>query len=141
MSQQQGGGWRCLQKPGIWRIIVGAVESWRISITTFTAADLCWGDENRVSIRNVRGNWKLIDPASDDPIETLRQRLGRLDPYQIVVWRAMSPARRLELAFQAYQFALDVVRLTERQRHPDLSPDDLAWRVTRRIQGNPRLGR
>ncbi len=53
----------------------------------------------------------------------------------------MSPARRLELAFQAYQFALDVVRLTERQRHPDLSPDDLAWRVTRRMQGNPRLGR
>jgi hypothetical protein len=53
----------------------------------------------------------------------------------------MSPARRLELAFQAYQFALDTVRLTERQRHPDLSPDELAWRVTRRMQGNPRLGR
>jgi hypothetical protein len=53
----------------------------------------------------------------------------------------MSPARRLELAFQSYQFALDVVRLTERQRHPDLSPDELAWRVTRRLQGDPRLGR
>ena len=89
----------------------------------------------------MRRNWKLTDPAGDDVIEALRRRLGRLDPHQIMTWRAMSPARRLELAFQAYQFALDVVRLTERQRHPDLSPDDLAWRVTRRMQGNPRLGR
>jgi len=31
--------------------------------------------------------------------------------------------------------------LTGRQRHPDLSPDELAWRVTRRMQGNPRLGK
>ena len=53
----------------------------------------------------------------------------------------MSPARRLEMACQAYQFALDILRLTERQRHPNLSPDELAWRVTRRMQGNPRLGR
>jgi len=89
----------------------------------------------------MRGDWKLTDPARDDAIEALRRRLGRLDPYQITAWRAMSPARRLELAFQAYQLALDVVRLTERQRHPDLSPGDLAWRVTRRMQGNPRLGR
>ena len=57
------------------------------------------------------------------PVESLRRRLGRPDPRQIAVWRAMSPARRLEIAFQAYQFALDTVRLTERQRHPDLSPD------------------
>ena len=73
--------------------------------------------------------------------EALRTRLGRLDPQQVAAWRAMSGARRLELAFQAYQFALDVVRLTERQRHPDLSPEELAWRVTRRMQGDPKLGR
>jgi hypothetical protein len=53
----------------------------------------------------------------------------------------MTPARRLELAFQAYQFALDAVRLTERQRHPDLSTEEMAWRVTRRMQGDPKLGR
>jgi hypothetical protein len=53
----------------------------------------------------------------------------------------MSRARRLELAFQAYQFALEVVRLTERRNHPDLSPGELAWRVTRRMQGNPRLSK
>jgi hypothetical protein len=50
----------------------------------------------------------------------------------------MSPARRLELAFQAYQVALDIVRLTERGRHPDLPPSELAWRVMRRMQGNLR---
>lgn len=77
----------------------------------------------------------------DAAVEALNRRLGKLDPQQIAAWRAMRPARRLELAFQAYQFALDVVRLTERQRHPDLSPDELAWRVTRRMQGDPRLGR
>jgi len=64
-----------------------------------------------------------------------------LDPRQVAVWRAMSPTRRLELAFQAYQFALDIVRLTEKNQYPDLSPEELAWRVTRRMQGNPRLGR
>ncbi len=77
----------------------------------------------------------------DDAVEALSRRLGRLDPRQVAIWRAMGPIGRLELAFQAYQFVLDMVRLTERQRHPDLSPDELAWRVTRRMQGNPRLGR
>lgn len=86
----------------------------------------------------------LDEPASqlgDDAVEALRRRLGGLDPRQIAAWREMSPARRLEMAFQAYQFALDTVRLTERRNHPDLSPEELAWRVTRRMQGNPRLGR
>lgn len=76
-----------------------------------------------------------------DAAEALQQRLGPLDQQQIAAWRQMNPARRLELAFQAYQFALDVVRLTERRRHPDLSPEELNWRVTRRMQGDPTLGR
>jgi hypothetical protein len=62
-------------------------------------------------------------------------------PQQVAAWRAMSPAHRLDLAFQAYQFALDTVRLTERKRHPDLTPSEFAWRVTRRMQGNSKLGR
>jgi hypothetical protein len=74
-------------------------------------------------------------------IEALHRQLDWPDPHQIAAWRAMSPARRLEIAFQAYQFALDAVRLTERQRHPDLPPGELAWRVTRRMQGNLKLGR
>jgi hypothetical protein len=74
-------------------------------------------------------------------------RMGRtppldpLDAHQVAAWRTMSPARRLELAFQAYQFALDVLRLTEKKKHPNLAPESLAWRVTRRMQGDPRLGR
>jgi len=92
-------------------------------------------------VNDVESTCEDVDTAADDAIESLRQRLGRLDPRQVAAWRAMSPARRLELAFQAYQFAIDIVRLTERQRHPDLPPDELAWRITRRMQGNPRLGR
>jgi hypothetical protein len=38
--------------------------------------------------------------------------LDTLDPRQVAAWRAMSPAQRLELA----------------------------WRVTRRMQGDPTLG-
>jgi hypothetical protein len=83
----------------------------------------------------------LNGPTGEDRIEALRRRLGPVDQNQIEVWRSMTPARRLELAFQAYQFALDVVCLTEQQRHPDLSPEELAWRVTRRMQGNHRLGK
>ncbi len=79
--------------------------------------------------------------SSLDPIEKLRQRLGRLEPQQIVAWRQMSPVQRLDLAFQAYQFALEVVRLTERRRHPELSEEAFNWRVTRRMQGNQKLGR
>nr|HID12710.1 hypothetical protein [Anaerolineae bacterium] len=76
-----------------------------------------------------------------DTVEAMRRRLGPLNRQQIAAWRRMSPARRLEMAFQAYQFALDVVRLTERRRHPELSPEELNWRVTRRMQGDPTLGR
>ena len=83
---------------------------------------------------------KPANPSGEETVEALQRRLGRLDRRQITAWRGMNPARRLELAFQAYQFALDTVRLTERQNHPDLSPEELAWRVTRRMQGDSRLG-
>lgn len=95
-----------------------------------------------MSSMNLKKDTTLDEPTSDeDPIEALRRRLGRLDPRQVAIWREMSPARRLELAFQAYQFALDAVRLTEQRNHTDLPPEELAWRVTRRMQGNPRPGR
>ncbi len=74
-------------------------------------------------------------------MRTLEERIGPLDRQQVAIWRAMTPARRLEIGFQLYQFALDAIRASERRRHPDLSPEELAWRVTRRMQGNPRLGR
>ena len=83
----------------------------------------------------------IAQDQSAMPSPERHQQLEPLDPRQVMAWRAMSPARRLELAFQAYQFALDVVRLTEKKAHPDLSPEELDWRVTRRMQGNPQLGR
>ena len=84
---------------------------------------------------------RITTDSDQERIAQLRRRLGKLDRRQIDAWRAMTPARRLEIAFQAYQFALDAVRLTEKRSHPDLSPEELAWRVTRRMQGNDELGR
>lgn len=75
-----------------------------------------------------------------DPIKQLQQRLGRFEPEQIAAWRRMTPAERLAVAFDAYQFALDAVRFTERQRYPDLSEEEFNWQVTRRMQGNQKLG-
>jgi hypothetical protein len=97
--------------------------------------------EFSTQVKRVSGNADPKKTSEQDAVEALRRRLGKLEPGQIAAWRGMSPARRLELAFQAYQFALDVVRLTERQRHPDLPDQELAWRVTRRMQGDARLGR
>jgi hypothetical protein len=78
---------------------------------------------------------------NDDSIEQLRRRIGTYDKQQILIWQRMTPVERLAIAFQAYQFALEAVRLTERQRHPDLSEEEFRWRVIRRMQGNQRLGR
>ena len=79
--------------------------------------------------------------SSPEELSVILQNLGDLDPIQIEIWRRMTPAQRLDIAFQAYQFALETVRLTERQRHPDISETELAWRVTRRMQGDQSLGR
>jgi len=46
----------------------------------------------------------------------MHHRLDKLDSRQVAAWRAMSPAQRLDLTFKAYQFALDAVRTTEKQR-------------------------
>jgi len=78
---------------------------------------------------------------AEDTITQLNNRLGGYDRQQILIWQRMSPAERLAVADQAYHFALEVVRLTERQRHPDLTEEELQWRIIRRMQGNQRLGR
>lgn len=88
-----------------------------------------------------RSSTRPEEASYDTSAHALDERLGTLNKRQIMIWRAMIPARKLEIAFQAYQFALDIVRLTERQRHPEISEQELAWRVTRRMQGDPTLGR
>jgi hypothetical protein len=45
------------------------------------------------------------------------------------------------VAGQMYSFALQVIRVQEKQRHPDLDPETFNWRVIRRLHGNKRLGR
>lgn len=73
--------------------------------------------------------------------EERRRRIGTYTPEQIRLWRQMSPIDRLEIAMQAYLFALEAVQLTETARHPDLSAEALQWRGIRRMQGEPSLGR
>jgi hypothetical protein len=46
-----------------------------------------------------------------------------------------------DYACPAYQFALDAVRVTKRRNHPDLSPEELSQRVTRRMPGDHSLGK
>ena len=74
-------------------------------------------------------------------VDQLRRRIGSYDRQQILLWQRMTPVERLEIAFQAYLFALEAVRMTEYQRHPDLSEEEFRWRVIRRMQGNQQLGR
>ncbi len=78
---------------------------------------------------------------SPEAIARLRRRLGPLHPEQIRAWQKMSPARRIEIACQAYTMTLQIVRLSERRQRPELSQDELDWHVTRRMQHNRRLGR
>jgi hypothetical protein len=91
----------------------------------------------RPSSREARGT----TAGGVGPVADLRLRLGEADPQQIAIWRAMTPARRFDIACQAYQVVLEMVRVSERRRYPDLPEEELAWRVTRRIQGDPTLGR
>jgi len=72
---------------------------------------------------------------NDASIEQLNKHIGVYDRQQLLIWQRMSPVERLAVADQAYHFALESVRLTERQRHPDLSEEALRWRVIRRMQG------
>jgi hypothetical protein len=68
--------------------------------------------------------------------EDFRRRLGTLDPQQVAIWREMTPARKLQLLFQLWSFALKVAWTTERQWHPDLSQEELSRRIWRRIHGS-----
>lgn len=69
--------------------------------------------------------------------------LSKLDPIdhkQVAIWRKMTPARRLNIAFQMHQFALNAIRVTVRRKHPELTTDEFNWYVTRRMHGNLKLG-
>ena len=77
----------------------------------------------------------------EEAIKQLNKRIGVYDRQQILIWQRMSPIERLAIADQAYHFALEAVRLTEARNHPDLTEEELKWRVIRRMQGDQTLGR
>ena len=77
-----------------------------------------------------------LTPATLAPAEDFRRLLGTLDPQQVAIWREMTPAQKIKLAFQMYDFVRRVVWTTERQWRPDLSPEELSRRVWRRIHGS-----
>ena len=93
------------------------------------------------TVRKIMIDERRPAQSDTDEVEQLRRRLGPLDPRQVAIWREMGPAGRLELAFQMYQFALEVVHTTERRRHPNLSPEEMNWRVIRRMHGDLSLGK
>lgn len=83
----------------------------------------------------------IATPMPLNHTDDLDRRLGKPDLIQVKIWQQMTPAQRAKIVFKAYQFALETVRTSERRLHPNLSTEELAWRVTRRMQGNPNLGR
>ena len=96
---------------------------------------------NRPRLANQTTSSDVTQPPANDPVEVMRRRVGRLDPIQVKIWRQMTPVQRAAVVFKADRFAVGTIRISERRRHPALSAEELAWRVTRRMQGNPRLGR
>jgi len=76
-----------------------------------------------------------LSPAVRELAESFRRRLGTLDPQQVAIWRQMTPAKKIRLAFQMYDMARRIIWTTERQAHPDASPQELGWRVLRRMHG------
>ena len=81
-----------------------------------------------------------VQPDSD-AVERMRRRLGPFDMRQVEIWRRMTPAEHLDIVFQAYHLLLQIERKTERDRHPDLTPEELRWRVVWRIHGDLALVR
>jgi hypothetical protein len=74
-------------------------------------------------------------PAILHLAEDFHRRLGTLDPQQVAIWREMTPAQNIRLAFQMYDFVRRVVWTTERQAALDASPEEFTWRVLRRMHG------
>lgn len=65
----------------------------------------------------------------------IRRRLGRLDSQQVAIWRQMTPAQKIRLAFQIYDLSRRVIWASEHQLHPDASTEELGWHVLERMHG------
>ena len=78
--------------------------------------------------------------ADPEAVERMRRQLEPYDMRQVAIWRRMTPAQHLAIVFQAYHLALQIVRRTEQDRHPELTPEELRWRVIWRMHGDLSLG-
>jgi hypothetical protein len=76
-----------------------------------------------------------LSPAVRELAQTFRRRLGRLDLQQVAIWRRMTPAQKIGLTFQMYDLTRRIIWTTERQWHPEASPEELSWRMLRRMHG------
>jgi hypothetical protein len=76
-----------------------------------------------------------LSPEVHELAEDFRRRLGTLDPQQVAIWREMTPESKIHLAFQMYDLARRIIWTTESQWHPDALPDELYWRMLRRLHG------
>jgi hypothetical protein len=76
-----------------------------------------------------------LSPAVRELANDFRRRLGRLDPQQVAIWRQMTPAQKIYLASDLYDLARRIIWTTERQMHPDISSEELYWRMLRRLHG------
>jgi len=76
-----------------------------------------------------------LSQAVRELAESFRRRLGTLDPQQTAIWRQMTPAQKIRLASHLYDLARRIIWTTERQAHPDSSPEELYWRMLRRMHG------
>jgi len=76
-----------------------------------------------------------LSPAVRELAENFRRRLGTLDPRQVAIWRQMTPAQKIRLASHLHDLARRIIWTTERQAHPDASPEELSWRILQRMHG------
>lgn len=49
--------------------------------------------------------------------------------YQTKLYQKWPPMKRLEAAFQLYQFAKEIISIREKHLHPSLTPQELEKRV------------
>lgn len=47
----------------------------------------------------------------------------------------MTPESKIHLAFQMYDLARQVIWMTERQAHPNASPEERDWRMLQQLHG------
>ncbi len=73
-------------------------------------------------------------PAISKQAEEMRRRLGTLDPQQVAIWREMTPARKVRLAFEGWAAGLNEIWTIEQQRHPGAPKQELAQYVIQHLR-------